>query len=309
MMCPFEPLLPIITKIVNLSLSSGTFPITLKKAIIKPVLKKHGMSTEEFSSFRPISNLKFISKAIEKVVAAQLIEHLNRNNLHETFQSAYKQYHSVETALLRVHNDILKAIDGQRSVFLVLLDLSAAFNTVNHEILLERLFSRFGVNGLALRWFESYLSDRSFQVSVQGGISTSRSFQCGVPQGSILGPILFLMYTSPIGDILREHCINFHLYADDTQLYITFETSSLEEMGFARCKVEACVHEIDKWMMSNKLKLNTDKTEVLLLSAAHRPRPPFDSLRCCGHDISPKSTVRNIGVIFDEKISLENFCP
>ena len=77
-------------------------------------------------------------------------------------------------------------------------------------------------------------------------------------------------------------------------------------MGFARCKVEACVHEIDKWMMSNKLKLNTDKTEVLLLSAAHRPRPPFDSLRCCGHDISPKSTVRNIGVIFDEKMSLEN---
>ena len=208
--------------------------------------------------------------------------------------------------MLRVQNDILKAIDRQHSVFLVLLDLSAAFDTVNHVILLERMFSRFGVDGLALRWFESYLSDRSFQVSVQGGVSTSRSFQCGVPQGSILGPILFLMYTSPIGDILREHCIDFHLYADDTQLYVTFETSSLEEMEFAKCKVEACVSEIDKWMMSNKLKLNTDKTEVLLLSAAHRPRPPFESLRCCGHDISPKSTARNIGVIFDGKMSLEN---
>ena len=302
----FDILLPTINKIVNFSLSSGKFPTNLKKAIIKPVLKKQGMSTEEFSSFRPISNLKFIAKAIERVVANQLIDHLERNSLHETFQSAYKKHHSVKTALLRVHNDILRAIDEKRSVFLILLDLSAAFDTVNHSILLDRMFSRFGIKEQALEWFKSYLNGRSFRVCVEGGTSTNRSFQCGVPQGSILGPILFLIYTSPIGDILRKHGIDFHLYADDTQLYITFETSSLQEMEQAKRKVEACVYDIDNWMTTNKLKLNTDKTEVLLLSAAHRPRPSFESLRCGSLDISPKSTVRNIGVIFDEKVSLEN---
>ena len=220
----FQHLLPMVTRIVNLSLSSGSFPSNLKEAIVKPILKKHSLSTEEFSNFRPVSNLKFISKAIEKVVAAQLTEHLNKNNLHEPFQSAYKKYHSVETALLRVQNDVLKAIDSQRSVILVLLDLSAAFDTVDsqrsvilvlldlsaafdtvdHKILLERMSSRFGINGLVLKWFESYLTDRRFRVSVQGSLSSSRSLQCGVPQGSILGPILFLIYTSPIGDIFKR---------------------------------------------------------------------------------------------------------
>lgn len=150
------------------------------------------------------------------------------------------------------------------------------------------MFSRFGIKEQALEWFKSYLNGRSFRVCVEGGTSTNRSFQCGVPQGSILGPILFLIYTSPIGDILRKHGIDFHLYADDTQLYITFDTSSLQEMEQAKRKVEACVYDIDNWMTTNKLKLNTDKTEVLLLSAAHRPRPSFDSLRCGGLDLPPK---------------------
>ena len=164
-------------------------------------------------------------------------------------------------------------------LFLILLDLSAAFDTVSHSILLDRMFSRFGINEQALEWFKSYLNGRSFSVCVEGGTSTNRSFQCGVPQGSILGPrpILFLIYTSPIDDILRKHGIDFHLYADDTQLYITFGTSSnsLQEMEQTKRKVEASVYDIDNWMTTNKLKLNTDKTEVLLLSAAHRPRPSF----------------------------------
>jgi len=209
-----KSLLPIITKIVNLSLSSAIVPLGLKKAIVRPILKKQNMSPEEFSSFRPVSNLKFISKVIERVVAFQLLEHIDNNSLSEIFQSAYKKHHSVETALLRVHNDILRAMDEHRSVILVLLDLSAAFDTVNHDILLHRMKTRFGVSGLALAWFQSYLSNRCFSVSVQGGFSTCRMSKYGVPQGSVLGPILFLMYTSPIGDILRSSGIDFHLYAD-----------------------------------------------------------------------------------------------
>ena len=121
-----------------------------------------------------------------------------------------------------------------------------------------------------------------------------------------MGPILFLIYTSAIGDILRRHAIDFHLYADDTQLYISFETSSVAEFEAAKLKVESCVGEIDEWMSRNKLKLNTDKTEVLVLSAAHRPRPPSKRFTFSDNDICPASTVCDIGVILDEKLSLEN---
>ena len=103
---------------------------------------------------------------------------------------------------------------------------------------------RFGVNGSALKWFESYLTDRRFRVSVQGGISTTRYSHCGVTQGSVLGPILFLLYTSPIGDIVRSYGIDFYLYADDTQLYITFKTSSVADLEAAKLKIESCVNEL-----------------------------------------------------------------
>ena len=301
----FECLIPCITRIVNLSLSTATMPTTLKEALVKPSLKKQNLSTEDFSSFRPISNLTFLSKVIERVVANQLENHLVKNDFHEVYQSAYKKFHSVETALLKVQNDILLAIDKQSAVILVLLDLSAAFDTVDHAILLERLSSRYAINGMALQWFQSYLSNRYFRVKVQGHTSLRHPLQCGVPQGSILGPILFLLYTSPLGDIVRKYNINFHLYADDTQLYLTFSPSCPNDLYFVKQQIESCVLEINNWMTYNKLKLNNDKTEILILSNAHRPRPPVDSLNFEGYSIAAKSSARNIGVLFDEALSLD----
>ena len=125
--------------LVNCSFSHGVMPDSLKTAMLLPLLKKKNADHESFSNFRPISNLKLISKLIEKAVASQLIDYLSFNSLHESFQSAYKRYHSSETAVLRVHNDILRSIDNGESVILVLLNLSAAFDTVNHELLLSRL--------------------------------------------------------------------------------------------------------------------------------------------------------------------------
>ncbi|CAB4005830.1 Hypothetical predicted protein, partial [Paramuricea clavata] len=135
-----KTLLPIITKISNESLQSGCMPGKLKEAVLKPKLKKDSLEYEEYTNFRPISNLKLLSKVIEK-------EHLANNNLEEPFQSAYKRFHSVETALLKVQNDILVAIDNHKCVVLLLLDMSAAFDTVDHEILLQRMFKRFGIDG------------------------------------------------------------------------------------------------------------------------------------------------------------------
>lgn len=192
---------------------------------MEPSLKKDNMNTDEYSSFRPISNLKFVSKCLEKVVATQLDQYITRNNLGESLQSGIKKHHSTETALVKVQNDILQPTDNQNSVILVLLDLSAAFDTVDHEILIRKLSSRYGITGKGHEWFKLYFDERSFTVHILDGQSTKRTLRSGVPQGSILGPMLFSLYITPIGEIMRSLGIDYHLYADDTQLYITFKST------------------------------------------------------------------------------------
>ena len=221
--------------ITNLSLETSYVPLSLKKAVLHPTLKNSATDYEEFSNFRPISNLKFISKMIERVVAIRLLDYFRCNGLEELYQSAYKQFHSCETALIRVQNDILREIDGNSAVLLLLLDLSAAFDTVDHAILLQRMSSKFGIKGDALNWFRSCLSERSQVVYINGTTSDSYDVGCGVPQGSVLGPFLYLIYTSPIGDILRSHKMNFHLYADDTQIYVSFNTKNRLILRTLRC--------------------------------------------------------------------------
>ncbi|CAB4036095.1 Hypothetical predicted protein, partial [Paramuricea clavata] len=176
-------LLPVITDIANLSLHHALVPPSLKMALLLPSMKKPCLDHEEFSSFRPVSNLKFLSKAVEKVVASQVDTYIRDNNLYEVYQSAYKKYHSTETASVKVQNDILLALDNRSSVILLLLDLSAAFDTIDHQILLSRLEKRFGFNGKVLEWSSSYLSDRREFVKVEGQTSNSYDLKYGVPQG------------------------------------------------------------------------------------------------------------------------------
>ena len=175
----------------------------MKNAVLSPLLKKPSLDFEIFSNFRPVSNLKFLSKGFEIVAAARLTNYLCDNDLNESLQSAYKKHHSCETALLRVPNDILKSIDDKQCVVLLLLDLSAAFDTVDHKILLHRPRSRFGIKGKALSWLQSYLTDRSQSVQIDGFTSSVRPLRFGVPPGSVLGPLLYLLYTAPLGDLIR----------------------------------------------------------------------------------------------------------
>ena len=151
--------------------------------------------------------------------------YISDNNLQELYQFAYKPYHSTESALVKVHDDSLRHLDNQKSVILLLLDLLEASGTVDHNILMSLLKPRFGINGIALDWFRSYLSNRTYTVTVLGSRSTERPLMAGVPQGSVLEPILSSMYTSPLGDVISLHDLSYHLYEDDTQLYVTFKTT------------------------------------------------------------------------------------
>ena len=297
-----DVLLPVILKIVNLSLSSGIMPSALKKALVLPLLKKINMILEIFKNYRPVSNLPYLSKIIERVVAKRVITHMDINNLYELLQSAYRAFHSCETALIRVQNDILRAVDRGQCVLLVLLDLSAAFDTVDHVKMLQILSDRLGVTGAALEWFRSYLSYRKQAVTIEGVESDVWDILFGVPQGSVLGPLLFTIYLMPLGDIIRKHNIMFHCYADDTQLYISFNTTSSND---ALTKMEQCINDIRLWMASNFLKLNDDKTEVMLIGTPSMlNKIPSQTLRVGNDDITPTDTARNIGALFDMNLSM-----
>ena len=186
-------LLSVITKIINYSLEHGVFPSMWKNALVFPLLKKDGLEPI-FKNYRPVSNLQFIYKLTESAVSKELQHHISMNKLFPLLRSSYRKFHSTESALLKVKNDILLQMKRQHVTLLVLLDLRAAFDTIVHGILLKRLRSTFGDRDTALSWIASYLSGRTQQGSIDGTLSMKFDLECGVPQGSCLGPLLFVVY-------------------------------------------------------------------------------------------------------------------
>ena len=300
-------LLPFITKIVNSSLISGVFPEILKQAIITPVLKKTNLDPNTLKHYRPVSNIKFISKIIEKAASCQVIDHVDSNNLGEKFQSSYKKTHSTESALLKVKNDLLQSIDDNKAVLVVLLDMSAAFDTVDHALFLQRLDKRFGIRGYANSWFKTYLENRTTKVAINQMFSDDHILKYSLPQGSIIGPQGFIMYTSPIGDIIRKHNICFHAYADDVQLYSEFSPRIAGDCERALSNLTACITELNSWMVQNKLQLNQDKTEFCIM-ASNRVLKTLGEIQLTLGDviIRPSSSVKNLGVTFDASLSMSN---
>ena len=294
-------IVPFLTSIVNKSLVSGCFPSELKLAYIRPLFKKTGLDKEDLKNYRPVANLSFLGKLIECVVASRLWNIMTLYELQDPFQSAYRPNHSTETTL---HNDILREMDNGRITALVLLDLSAAFDTVDHNILLNRLEHDIGIGGAALRWRKSYLKNRTQCVRVGDESSDAVTLNYSVPQGSVLRPQWFCVYTSPLREIILKHGLCYLAYADDTQLYISFNPQQ-EAAKECILQMENCVADIRIWMKQNYLKLNDNKTEFILIGSQHKlNKVVIPHIRIGNSTITPVSEVRNLGIIMDSTMTL-----
>ena len=261
-------LLTFITDLCNASLQQGCLHVSQRHAIVRPRLKIAGADAWEEQNYRPLSSLAFVDKVIESLVCHQLVAFFEPLHLLLSVQSVYRSKHSTETAALKVITNVLRAADRGEVNLLCMLDLSAAFETVDHDILIGRLQQSSGVKGLALSWIESFLRNRTQSVSIDGVQSTRSLLTCGVPQGSALGPVLFLVYSADVIAIARRHGLKcMHSYADDTQLYFHADSSVVDSKVQ---KLVTCVGDIGQWMCANRLKLNQDKTQFIWLGTPHQ---------------------------------------
>ena len=231
------------------------------------------------------------------VVKSRLLDHLTSNKLLNPHQSAYCKYHSTETALLYIHDYLINAIGSQKVSCLCLLDLSAAFDTIDHNILITRLSSWFGVHGSVLNWFQSYLSSRSFRVKCDDDLSSLYTSSCGVPQGSVLGPLLFVMYTTPLSTLISSLSLDHHLYADDTQFFFSFQPPDFDS---SITHLQDSLQQISSWMTANLLTLNSSKTEFLLIGHTKQLAKIRNSTLNTTH------SARNLGFIFDEHLTFSD---
>ncbi|KAI4889136.1 hypothetical protein NFI96_015148 [Prochilodus magdalenae] len=258
--CPLDPipstllqsisldLLPFISSLMNCSLSSGHVPQAFKTAGVVPILKKPSLDSSDISSYRP-------------------------NQLQDINQSGFKPDHSTETALIAVTERLQTARSAKLSSVLILLDLSAAFDTVNQKILL------------------SVLTDL-------GITDTAWKLSTGVPHGSVLGPLLFSLYTLSLGEVITSHGFSYHCYADDTQLMLSFPSSDTQVCN----RISACLTDISSWMTAHHLKLNPNKTELLFIPSTTGPHRDL-AISFGNSLIAPTEDARSLGVILDGQLS------
>ena len=292
---------PLIAKLANLAFNEGRFPGNFKLAQVTPLLKKAGLDAIDPANYRPISNLNTISKIIERLCLARLVPHVAATGNFNPLQSAYRKQHSTETALLKILDDLNKVVNSRKTAALVGLDLSAAFDTIEHDTLIDRLRTVFGISGEALRWIETYLRGRKQYVMVGGERSTHSECDFGVPQGSVLGPFLFSIYVSPITDIIAAHGVQFHQYADDTQLYIAIQSDD----DLAR--LEKCTLAVRDWFTENGMLLNPDKSEVLLVASQRNAKKiaPGSGVSVAGAKITSSVTLKSLGVTLDQSLTFD----
>ena len=300
-----DVLIPFITDLINLSLSLGSIDGCLKEAIIRPLLKAHNLDINIFNNYRPVSNLQFVGKLIERVVLSRLQSHMDSIGFRNDTQFGYKKQHSTEFLLLKFINDILVGIDSRNGVIVMLIDLSAAFDTVDHRKLLNILCNELKIRGTALKWFKSFLLNRSQRVLIDGCLSENIVLTCGVPQGSVLGPVLFNIYVSSLSNVFNVNGFNTLSYADDNSGYQVFSLSS--ESNMFNDMVPNFIDQLKCWMNDYFLKINEGKTNIIVFA-----RPAFhDNFTTSnvtlnnGDVITISDKIEYLGVHFDKFLSMK----
>ena len=286
-----------LSHVINLSLDTGQFPQEWKAAKIIP-LHKSG-STTNFDNYRPISVLPIVSKVIEKIVHKQLMNFLDENKLLSTRQFGFRAKMSAELAATLLLDDIRKNVDKGQLVGAVFVDLSKAFDTISHSKLLTKLPS-YGIDGKERTWFEDYLFNRSAQVSYNDVLSEAQQLKSGIPQGSILGPLLFVLFFNDITDIIDTNIVK---YADDTVIYwADKDVTNLSKI------LTNEMAKLEKWMDENELILNAKKgkTEVLVFGTAQRLKRQSGEIcvRYKGTKINTTTSYRYLGVEIDSTLNL-----
>ena len=279
----------------NKSLMSGIFPDDWKCARVIPLFKQ-GESLD-LNNYRPISVISVVAKVFERIVYDQLYNFLSNEGIISKQQSGFRSLHSTVSALLEATDSWAFNIDRGYVNAVVFLDLKKAFDTVDHEILLTKM-NRYGIQGKSLDWFKSYLTNRKQRCSVNGCLSDFTTLKCGVPQGTILGPLLFLIY---INDL--PNCLSFsvpRMYADDT--HITYAGSDLH---LIQSSISHDLEKLSKWLVSNKLTLNATKTEFMLIGSRQRLSTLSDTLELSIDNvpIEKVSSVKSLGIYVDENLT------
>ena len=283
-----------LTYIINLSISTGTVPSNIKLARVIPIHKNDSYS--DFNNYRPISILPVFSKFYEKVIYNRFVSFINKHNMLYEHQYGFRSNYSTSMAVIQLVNQISSSIDNKEFSLGIFLDLSKAFDTVNHKILLGKL-EFYGIRGTALNWITSYLNNRKQFVEFNNVKSSYQTVKCGIPQGSILGPLLFIMYINDISN--SSNLLNFILFADDTNIFY-----SSKDLSNAKNTLHHELEKVIDWLIANQLSLNLKKTNYIIFKPRQKKLNYHDfSLKVKNSTIERKSNTKFLGVIIDEHLS------
>ena len=251
--------------IINLSLNTGIVPEAMKLAKVVPIFKNSGTNTI-MKNYRPVSLLPVLSKVLERIVYNRLFHYLMKHKFFSASQYGFQPNRSTEYAILELQDRIMKIMNKKECCVGVFMDLSKAFDTLDHKILLDKLY-HYGIRGVAHDWFRDYLSNRKQYVHINGTSSGQLPISCGVPQGSILGPLLFLVYVNDLATV-SEHALTI-LFADDTNLIYNGKT-----YNELKILIKNDLSKISHWFKANKLALNESKTKYMIFHTSYN-KPPF----------------------------------
>ena len=298
-----DSILPSLTVLFNSSLASSIFPQCFISALATPILKKRCLDLNDLNNYRPVSNLCFIAKILEKICLIQVYSYLNSHNLYNTCQSAYRPGHSTETALLKVAYDLFLSLSKGNISVLVLLDFSSAFDTIYHPILAHRLHTDIVFTDAFLQWFSSYLTDSTHYVSLSNHCSAFYPVHSGIPQGSVHGPILFTMYIKPLSAIIDSHSIIHHSFADDLQLQMSAPRDRISELHNS---MQSCVSDVKALATVNMLDFNDNNTELMLFTSmkTRHFHNLLTSITIQDAQIPSKQSVRKLGIKLDYHLTM-----